>query len=261
MENKGLLNKYKFCLLDTNFVSMLSKSSFNGKEVEKKKSKELLLKHIGLPDNLICMSVQTIKEISRNDEAYSAFKFFFKTFPFCILHSFDVIINLEKVSNNITKENLVLKYFPPFSEHILLNFLDNESFIKVLIQSKEWDKSIARDEIEFHRQNKFITKDRLIKDGVNRIAQQYDTDVECITNERYPARLLLIHNQIFQFKNSNTYDEKVALSNANDRMICVATPYVNKIFTENKQAGFLNQMKKQGILNHKIEIYTMRDIR
>ncbi len=258
--NFSNLDKYNLCLLDTNFISTIVKSQLN-KSSDIRITRELLKQHIKPANNIICVSPTTIKELRRNDQIYSEFKIFFEIFPFCILYSFDEIINLEKTSNNITKEDLILTSISRFKNYNLSDVLDNEKVIKILEQTREWDKLIAKDEIGFYRQSKFITKDKLLKDSINRIAHQYGIEVECITSERYPARLLFIHNQIFQFKNSNTYDEKIAISNANDRIICAATPYMDKVFIENRQAEFLNQMKKQGILNQKIEIYTMRDIK
>ena len=260
--NKKELSKNKFCLLDTNFVSILAKSKLVGKEKEKETSKELLLKHINPADNIICITWQTIKEISKNDEVYSGFKIFSDSFPFHVLYQFDYIINLEMQKNDIKREDLIEIPTSGSTGFSLLDVLNDEDFVHRLKNTKESDPGIAKDMLETHKRyirmsgSQRIKREKILENTKRSIAKKCGVDEKDVTHKNYPARLMLIESQIFKICNaSRAYNEQKALSDSNDIMIYTSSPYMDKIFAEGNQAELLNQFVHQGELNPKIDIY------
>ena len=263
---RSKLDKYNFCLLDTNFVSTILKSDFPDKIIDKERTQALFKKYINPKDNIICISPHTIKELQYN-KVFDQFKKIFNIFPFIMLHSFAEIIELETKGHITKKEKLILTPIHRFMSFDLLDILEHKDTIKILEKTKENDEGIAEDTLDKYREYINLEgDDRKKKSNAwkitkKAIAEQYGVDETDVNHKKYPARVIFARNQIFKFCNATgKYDEEKALSDTNDLMIYAVSPYMDKIFAEASQADFLNQIKRQGMLGSNIEIYPLGDI-
>ena len=263
---KNQLDECKFCLLDTNFVSDILEYHFGNKIIDRERTQTLLKSYINPKDNIICISVDTIKELQRKNEIFEQFKKCNNIFKFYILHSFAKIIELEIKGGIIKKENLLL-----VKKHKQIKrILNDKNLIKILEKTKEGDEGVAEDMLNLYKMYKTKERDgktkteiekEVIEDANKAILRCYCATEKEITEKRYPARFTLIRNQLFKLeKVRGRYNIKDALSDANDSIICVTAPYMDKIFTDKSQKKFLERQKSEHRLNSNIEVYSPRDI-
>ena len=257
---ENILNKYNLCLLDTNFISNISKTFFKSGEDNKIKTKNMLLKYINPNHNIVCVSPTTIKELNKSDEVYSHFKIFFNIFPFCILNSAEKIIHNEVQTDKMKEKDLILASISKFGNTELQNLLENPEIVQILKNTKENDKAIASDRIKNFNDAKLFETEELLEISIKNIVNHFKINRKDFDANKYPALRMSIYNEIFQLEKIKEYDIRDALSDSNDLMISTAVPYVDKFFTENKQAEFLKQMKQKKILNQDKKIYTIREI-
>ena len=261
------LDEYNFCLLDTNFISTILKSNFVDNTTDKQITQTLLKSYINPKDNIICISADTIKELHRKNEIFEQFKKCNNIFKFYILHSFAKIIELEIKGGIIKKEDLLLAK----KHKQIKRILNDKNLIKILEKTTEGDKGIAEDMLNLYKIYKTKESDgktkteiekEVIEDANKAILRCYCATEKEITEKRYPARFTLIRNQLFKLEKARgRYNIKDALSDANDAIICITAPYVDKIFTDRSQKKFLERQKLQHRLDSNIEVYSLRDIK